>query len=705
MTNLFQSPTYPGGKNNNPNSTNQPFRDLSLINQPAGFLEFSNTEGNEMLTLGHHSGGMLQFNKYYAGLLAPRGFKSHILGNSFQQINGHSTIQADKGMDFIQLGDSFDKTGDIDKWQAPSEEYLRQIKPIHDKKRLFEIKRVGYKNFIDQAPDQKKSGKLAPCPTESYESTHIYTVSPTIYIPGQYIPCSSTQILQIQQPEIQYDRKTSGGGKMFDGWYCLTCWGTGDSPSSQDGEWDKEELKEEIEDEYAKLSESLIETEKMFGQNSNPEGGNKIVKVGKSKVEIIGTAFNSMESFRIDPTGKLVQFGVKIDPFGGGLYIQHRESPLVETVHVDPGIGGDLVQTIGDRWAVNVGSNGIHFKTSGQFNIFGSIMNIIGETITIHTRNEICIGSQRVDIEGEIITLRPKPTKRKIEDASGEYANLPANGKDETEQERQVLVDGNLNVAQNTIIKGGAHIEGELTVQHITAPLEYHITETDFETNGMEGDCMDVQKTATKGDLVGGMLIGYVVNDLVYSYCVPNAVNVHPHYHYFKNIPLRLFRDSVPFEVTIGGTTDQKDLLPHDAVRAIGARNNFDKPVLAKPVYHSETNNTVIEKFGGSSCGESLVIVDGSWEETLEEDKLPDGEGVASEKYKQNNLKENRQKLDEKIEGRYKDNKELVENVTQNTKEARIHQKGINADKKGGQMKKSELLSKSQEYKSKQSIS
>jgi hypothetical protein len=43
--------------------------------------------------------------------------------------------------------------------------------------------------------------------------------------------------------------------------------------------------------------------------------------------------------------------------------------------------------------------------------------------------------------------------------------------------QRQVLIDSGLGVNKNVIIGGGLHVEGELFVQHITAPVEFQITE------------------------------------------------------------------------------------------------------------------------------------------------------------------------------------------------------------------------------------
>lgn len=653
MDKIYESTTYPGARNNDPDASMEfPTRDLSIINQPAGFIEFNNTEGFETLSFVHKTGAMVQMNNYYVGLLAPRDYKAHIFGNSFQQNNGNLTLQVDKSMDIVCLGDSYEKVGDIANWQKHEEQYLKDLRDLHKIKRLFEVKRVKFKNKLDQSEEQEKKGELAKCPSEEVSSTVLYTASPTIIVPAKINGCSDRTIFKIDKPASEsYESKSGSGGKMFDGWWCLTCWGTDKSPSTQDGKWDPEKEKDKLTQKYIGLTEKLIKSEKHFGKSYSPSAGDKITTIGLNKVETIGTVFNTMEPFRVDPFGKLVPYGIKIDPFGGGVYTQYRESPLIEVVHVDSPLGGDYVQTISDRWNVNVGSNGIHFKTNGQFNIFGSIVNLLGESIAINSRTEVTIGAERFDVDAEIITLRPRSVERSIEDESGSPRSLKANKKSTTEPERHVLIDGNMNVAQNMIVGGGAHIEGELSIHHITAPMEYQITESDFEFTEPVEPCKVPEKQETKADLVGGKKIGYIGEDgYVYSLCVEDAVIVHPHYHYFKNIPLRLFGDSTKFEITVGGNTDKKELMPHDAVRAIGARNNFDNIILAQKTKNSETYDTVVEKFGGDKCGNPLVISNGDWEGGTYKPSFPSGkEGISDEKYRKTISKKDISDEDQKI--------------------------------------------------------
>ena len=68
-------------------------------------------------------------------------------------------------------------------------------------------------------------------------------------------------------------------------------------------------------------------------------------------------------------------------------------------------------------------------------------------------------------------------------------------------------------------------IEGEVYVNHITAPLEVQET----------------MPTLVYGAPVADAVIGYVGDDgLVYGTSTPNSIKMYEHTHHFNNIPLRL---------------------------------------------------------------------------------------------------------------------------------------------------------------------
>ena len=133
----------------------------------------------------------------------------------------------------------------------------------------------------------------------------------------------------------------------------------------------------------------------------------------------------------------------------------------------------------------------------------------------------------------------------------------------------QVLVDSNLGVSQNVIIGGGLHVEGELTLQHVTAPCEIQETEQ-MELWGRPEDRTEVDYRKVIGfvdptvspttDIQGR----YTKLVPVYGRCCENdnapsdgshgtafavagnhlpsndSIRMYPHSHHFKNLPLNL---------------------------------------------------------------------------------------------------------------------------------------------------------------------
>ena len=95
--------------------------------------------------------------------------------------------------------------------------------------------------------------------------------------------------------------------------------------------------------------------------------------------------------------------------------------------------------------------------------MYATIMNISAESLNLEGKHEVLIGSGdesvtgRVEIRGDVINL--KPGKRMREG---------------------VLVDGQLGVRNNLKVVGGAHIEGELSYLHATAPEKWYMTEIGY---------------------------------------------------------------------------------------------------------------------------------------------------------------------------------------------------------------------------------
>jgi hypothetical protein len=654
---------YPGKYSNDDIENEEIFKDKVVINQPSGNIEFINTKDAESVSITHKNGSFLKLDKFGTERLTTRDHREHVQGDSLTNISGSNTILVDEGEQKIVLGDSIETTGDADKWKKPMTQIKNVQKELHDKKRLFEVRRTNSKNSIDQAPNQTKSGNHAPCPTDATTSKMIKTSSSTVVELEQNVMPRS-KIIQIKDNTDSYETVAGSGPR------CMTCWGKLISPSTQDGIWETEPEKAEISKKREEVQKKMVEYEKQLGQNKSPNGGNSIKNVAKNFVENIGLVFNDFESFRKDPHGKLVPCGIKIDPLGTTIYTQYRDASLIEQVDVEKLPGGSYELNINDGWKATVGSNGIEFKTTGPLNLFGTLVNLTGEQINIGSRGEIGLDGERIDLSADIITLRPKKLSRSLETGG------------ETEEEQQLLIDGNLNVGLNAVIRGGMHVEGELTTHHITAPCEYQITETDFtwgqqvpgkkDTSRPEACEEDFSKSPTFATLLPDLRIGYVVIKNketdederydVYSYLSENVAQVDPHQHYFKNVPLKLFQSEGNVSVTAGSVGGSGVASPHDAVRVVGSRNNWTKPVLSMPVLNSKTENTVVTKFGG--CDNGVQINKTDWIEPAENDSLPDGEGVRTSRYTDAEIKQRIAKIEADLEANYKRLKEELAKIS-----------------------------------------
>jgi hypothetical protein len=89
-----------------------------------------------------------------------------------------------------------------------------------------------------------------------------------------------------------------------------------------------------------------------------------------------------------------------------------------------------------------------------------------------------------------------------------------------------------MGVKNNLIVGGGAYIEGETYLNHITAPLEVQQTQ-DTLVYGQFNTSTD--RTLPIGEVfVNGSWF------TVYALTAPDVILTPPHSHHFNNVPLRL---------------------------------------------------------------------------------------------------------------------------------------------------------------------
>jgi hypothetical protein len=535
---LADDPTY--------NHNTETYRNKFVLNQKGGTLEIVNTDNREILRLTHFSGSFKEFNNYVTKDFAANDYNRLIQGDDFETIRGYKNTYVECDHDYIVRGDVYKKIGTFNK--DAFSEWQEKVGELADIKQLFEIKRTNYEvndTVQRQSPGQQKTGKTAPCPLCSRPSgrpfywdvnnkkltglleTSISTVAPRslIIFAGVKGNVGGLFNFDLKEPE-KSPKDFLGSGN------CPICNGTGLSPSSLEGEWDDQNKDKLIAAKLRSTISDLALIEKKLGM-----GGSEISHITKHKNEVIGLMFNDFPSVRIDPVGKMVNSEVKI--FNEGVVTSFSTSPVIEYVHVDDMPGGSYNLTCNNRFNCVVGAGGIGMKSVGPVDISGTITNIAGDQVNIASDNEINITAGRVNIVADILNLRQKRYK-------------------------QVLVDSNLGVSQNVVVGGSMHVEGELSVHHITAPTEIQETEA----------------TLAYGQLVGGTLIGRAIGRdchncmhswPVYAVPTPMSLYTYDHQHLFKNLPLSLTQTS-------------------DDVRKAGSNNteqNFKTP--PTPVSHGPT--------------------------------------------------------------------------------------------------------------------
>ena len=537
-TSKGRAPDYPGTFENGLNKDDKDYkaskddtiyRGKYSLNQRGGAVTFVNTYDREILNLTHFSGSFKEFNNYANVELATNNDQKLVMGDQFNTIVGNKSEFINGDYDLIVLGNYNIKYGDPRGMKKPLEEIKKKMAAYHEKYNLpFEVKRSAIPIFGG------KSGQETKCPTckgEGYVA--VVNEADEIVPPKHQCGCAlEVGLIPKKHKHEKKDVKTEE---------CLTCGGSGKSPSTQDGKFSPNSIKNQIPSALVSLQKELYDLEALLGK-----GGDVVTNYGKNHFVTVGSEMTDFLSYRVDPAGKLVPSGVKIGT--DTAYPILAASPLVEKVHLEIPPTGSYTHSIGFKYNLLVGSGGISLKTTGPTEIGGSVVTMAGNQVVISSNNEVFIdGGARTHITGDIISLVPNK--------KGKYA--------------QVFMGGNLEVDRNMIVRGGSHIEGELSIQHITAPREYQATESEVLGGHIVPD-------VRIGTVPGGIVIGIVAGPIVISvphkvegFCESKQLQIltEPHLHLFANAPMTLLDTSAD-------------------VRDDAKKLNEPQPKLAKPAVY-----------------------------------------------------------------------------------------------------------------------
>jgi hypothetical protein len=503
------------------------YRNKLVMSQKGGVIEIVNTDMKEVIKLTHYSGSFLEFNNDTTTKLSTKNDQTLVMNDQFLTVKGYKNLYVARDLDNVILGDVYWKIGNVN--TNAHQQWKSQVDPIADLKQLFEIDRTKKKDGDPNRTsslNQKQKGSPGKCPVCSKGRTY-YAVNNnfnSVNIPVVTIRSDGVDKYDTVRPQ---GKQANAQNISFPPTNrCPVCGKSGKSPSSMDGKWGENPEKKKLEQLYQNKIVDLSKIEEDIGL-----GGCLITEIAKHKIETVGLVMNDFGSIRIDPEGKIYNFKVQIDE--QGVYESQKSSPLIEPVHVDDLPGGNYTINACNRYTLQVGAGGVSIKTLGPIEMSGTITSIAGQQVNIGAQYELNIdGGQRTVITSDILVLRQRNYD-------------------------QVLVDSSLGVSRNLVVGGGAHIEGELTVHHITAPVEIQQTEKTF----VYGETVN-EKRIGSCVVSGGSSSGTWP---VYGFGhEPDCLFTYSHSHLFKNLPLNLVPDN-------------------KSVRKVGAKSNMVERSYADP--------------------------------------------------------------------------------------------------------------------------
>lgn len=520
---------YPGAyENSTSNDASVYKKGKMVLNSKGGTIEVVDTDENESLKFTHPSGSFMQFHKLASTTLCTGNDQKLVLKSQFETIENTKNVHVRKT---YNVGVDESRWCRIGNWRNIDayQQWVELNRPIADTRARFAIKRcAGAPSISDLLPPagstkQEQKGTFAPNPVLNQQPMavasaaipdDIYNTPPKASSStGNQAHTLDTAVSQVASPSSNVSQTSipanefliaagSRGSNNFSGTNAQT------SASTQDGNWEPDADYINLKDFETAQAERMLQYEQKFGM-----GGDDTTQILRHKYEIVGAVFNDAQSVRVDPVGRM-EFNEMLI-CSRAAFASQKPSPLVERVANDGKYPcGNYSLTVCNSFACTTGAGGINLLTTGTFDIAGSQVVIAGSNeIILSSTGDVKIASQgRFNVTADIITFRQS-------------------------QGKQVGIDCSLGVKNNIIIGGGAYIEGELFVNHVTAPAEIQETE--------------VIQVYGQPDNINKKVIGFVQIDgqwqSVYS-CVPednkyndadSIINV-PHSHNFRNLPLNL---------------------------------------------------------------------------------------------------------------------------------------------------------------------
>jgi hypothetical protein len=470
-----------------------------------------NTTNQESVQISQRSGSNTEQNNVVNSELATNNKQTNIVYDKFETVGHDDSCFVGNNRTVRVVKNNIELKGFKDSAQIDAFEQWRETyRSVANTNAQFKIKRGGFS--VVGGSDTELSGSRGVNPVLSNK---IYTVENVfrgytgipkrtkdsdevvtyVTVPdhGNTKPAAETGV------DVDLIEKSAGSrGSQAPG---VLEFGASVSAATENGSWSINEPATKIDELSLELQDQLSVIEKQMG-----DGGDDISFTKKNKFEQIGATFNNLPALRIDEKGRSQPFEMLVSD--NGIYKNHDYIPHVEEVDNSSNFPcGEDVKIAGNKYVRIVGSGGISLKTTGSFEIGGTVLNAGFKKVTVNASHGIHIGSENgIELQSlKTIVLRTN---------------------------RQVYVESALGVRNNLIVGGGLAVEGETYLQHITAPLEVQQTQ----------DTTLFGQFATDQDrrlFIGEALVGGIYYP-VFAKASPNLIANYPHSHHFNNAAMTL---------------------------------------------------------------------------------------------------------------------------------------------------------------------
>jgi hypothetical protein len=488
------------------------YRNKTVINQRGGAIEINNATDREEIKISQHSGSNISLNNLTNSELATNNKQTIVVRDEFKTVKNNLNEFVGKDRNIRVHENNYELKGvggqsEIDAY-AEWKDAFKEIAEINSQ---FKIYRGG--KSIPQNVSTKQAGSRASNPVLKGERSTVenkfngYSAVPYVNSKNNEV-INYNKVIDRGKTKPAESRKVSltkdiipGCGPSGSNAPGVLEFGADKSAATEEGNWQTNSEATSLDSKIVDKQDELNPIEQKMGN-----AGDDIQFVKRHKVDTIGAITNDYASIRVDEKGRSQPFESVVGQTG--VFKNHDYIPHIEEINNGNNFPcGDYTLNVSNRWNTVVGSGGIQFKTSGTMEIGCTLLKIGASKSNIHSKYGITISSEN-----------------NVEVSSLKSIQLRTN--------RQVYIENSLGIRHNVIIGGGTYIEGELFVQHITAPTEVQETE---KTKLYGKFNTDTDRTLLIGEAnIGGAWYPVFAkrdDDLIKNY---------DHSHHFNNIPLRL---------------------------------------------------------------------------------------------------------------------------------------------------------------------